>query len=387
VERKGDTRRQHYVPQLILRNFSTNGATTSLVVLSSGKRVVETAINRQCYRPYFYGEDQVMERSFAREETKIATILGDLSRARLEALTDDDIEALKFFVHYQHARTLGAAESLSNFAAAFARHTLEETARLNNDDELRESLDHVKIRMNEAQHERLWHAGKSTPLMYDLAVRFVMTSRPQGFVIGDHPVVAYNQFAEHHPILSRYPTSTGLALKGLQLFMPLSPSVTLACFDPSTYEYDGKLVTGAGPRDVRFLNEVQAVNALECVYFQADRTEDAALEGLLAKRRDHPSPYEKTIATTDIEVRADGTMRQLVIVTHPDIKVGAHLSFVRVTDKRSYEYYEGPTIPVRSPALVEFTERYGKFLEDEVERGRAAKGISSESVQPPPSER
>ena len=179
-------------------------------------------------------------------------------------------------------------------------------------------------------------------------------------------MVAYNQFAEHHPILSRYPTSTALAHKGLQFFMPLSPSVTLAVFDPSTYEYDGKGVTGAGPRDVRFLNEMQAVNALECLFFNAERAEDAALEALLEMRRKHPSPFEKPIATSEIE-QDNGSVSQFAVVTHPDIRVGARLSFVRTTDKRSYADHEGPTIPTRSPALIDSTERYGEHLEKRCE--------------------
>lgn len=378
MERKGVTKRQHYVPQMILRNFSGNDATTSLIVLSSGKRVAEAALNRQCYADYFYGEDQVVERTFAREEAKISSILRDLSRESLEALGDDDIRALIFFVHYQHARTRAAAESLSNFLEAFTKNMLRGTATLNNDSELAEAVDAVRIRFT-AQNERIWQAAKTTPLLYDLDIRFLVTSRAQGFVIGDHPVVAYNQFAEHHPILSRYPTSRGIALKGLQLFMPLSPSVTLAIFDPSTYEYDGKLVTGVGPRDVGFLNAMQAVNALECLFFHEQRAEEAALEALLATRRNHPSPFEKSVSTSAMRRPDDGTISQFVVVKHPDIRVGARLSCVRTTDKHSYLDYEGPTIPIRSPELVEFTERYGEHLEEEVKRGRAARGIVAAS--------
>lgn len=104
TDKKGQTKRHHYVPQMILRNFSANEATTSLVVLSSGKRVPEAPINRQCYEPYFYGEDQVMERSFSREEANVSKVLGDLSRERLDALTDNDIALLKNFVHSSSRR-------------------------------------------------------------------------------------------------------------------------------------------------------------------------------------------------------------------------------------------------------------------------------------------
>ena len=368
MDKKGQTKRQHYVPQMILRNFSHNDATTSLLVLSSGKRVSEAAINRQCYEPYFYGEDQELERSFSREEANVSKLLGDLSRERLEAVTEDDISLLRNFIHYQRARTKAAAESVSNFAEAFAKSTLRGTARLNSDRELAEAVESVRIRLTGAQHESIWQATKSTPLLRDMELRFLVTSREHGFVIGDHPVVAYNQFAEHHPLLRKWPASTGLAAKGLQLFMPLSPSVTMAFYDPTTYQYDGDRVCGAGPRDVRFLNATQAINAWECVFFSAQRADDKALEYLLDRRRHHGSVFDKPIATSEMLWKDDKTISQLVAVTNPDVRVGARFSFLRTTDRRSYAGYDAATIPIRSPALLDFTHLYGEFVEQEARR-------------------
>lgn len=380
TDKKGQTKRHHYVPQMILRNFSANEATTSLVVLSSGKRVPEAPINRQCYEPYFYGEDQVMERSFSREEANVSKVLGDLSRERLDALTDNDIALLKNFVHYQRARTRAAAESVSNFAEAFAKSILRGTAKLNTDNELAEAVENVKIRLGGTQHESIWQAGKSTPLMWDMDVRFLVTSRDEGFVIGDHPVVAYNQFAEHHPVLRSFPTSTGLAAKGLQLFMPLSPSVTLACFDPSTYQYDGKRVCGAGPRDVRFLNAMQAVNAWECLFFDAKRTADSSIQGMLERRQQHASVFEKRIATSEMRWKGEKTVSQFVAVSNPDVRVGARLSFLRGIDRNAYGDYEGATVLIRSVALLEFTQRYGVQVEQEAKRQQAGETVAPESA-------
>jgi hypothetical protein len=41
----------------------------------------------------------------------------------------------------------------------------------------------------------------------------------------------------HHALFSRFESHTGLASKGLQIFVPLSPRLCLAIFDPSTYRY------------------------------------------------------------------------------------------------------------------------------------------------------
>lgn len=370
MKKKGETKRQHYVPRMILRNFSTDSVTTGLLVLATGKRVEAAPIGRQCYEPYFYGSDQIMERSFAAEEAKVAGYLGDLSDAKLESIPQRAFDRLKLFVHYQYARTRAAAESLSNHAGAFADSILRGTAELNSDDKLRDALDHVHIGLTNAQHLAIWNAAKTTPLMLDLAVKFIRNATDAGFVIGDHPVVAYNQFAEHHPRLRRFPTSTGLALKGLQLFMPLSPDVALAIYDPSTYRY-GTESRGveAKDTDVRSLNEMQAINAWECVFFAGTRTDNSALEELVQARRAHPPRFAKPVAESPFVRRRDGRISRFVIVANMDIKIRARLSFARTIDTTSYQDYEGPTVPLRSTALVEFAERYGEYLEEGVKRG------------------
>ena len=371
-ERKGETKRQHYVPRMILRNFSKDGKRISLVV--DGKRIDDVSLRDQCQEDYFYGADQVMEKSFADGEAKMAAFFGDLAPERFANLSDEDVHQLRLFVAYQHARTRGAAEHLSKFTGAFAKQTLRDSLILNKNTEITpEDLESVEIGIQRAQNEAIWLAAKTNPVLFDMNVKFITTARTPGFIIADHPVVAYNQFAEHHPILSRYPTATGLALKGLQLFMPLSPSMVLAVFDPSTYEYGGKSsVCKAGPADVAHLNRMQAVNAHSCFYFDDRRMNDAALDNLAETRRQHPSVYEKHVATSPMIQRQDGTMSRFVAVHHTEVRVGAKLSFIRTIDGHSYEDYEGPSVPIRSREVMEFANAYGKMLEEEVAKRRAA---------------
>jgi hypothetical protein len=352
---------------MILRKFSRNAATTSLLVMESGRRIDGAPIKRQCYEPYFYGADQVMEKSFADQESKVGGLLGDLSPSTLRRLGTPELRELRFFVHYQHARTRGAAESLSRFVLPLLESAARGTAKLNGDD----PGPSPKIPwLKDAQNESIWQAANTTPLLLDLDVKFVTAKGNPGFVIADHPVVFYNQFAENHPVLSRFPTTTGLAVKGLQLFMPLSPSVALAVYDPVTYSYGSHdLIVGAGPMDVTALNRMQAINAWECLFFDASRIEKDDLDDLLATRRNHRSRYCKQVGEGDMHRLDDGTYRQFVVVTDVDIRIGAKLSFVRVADQGSYENYQGPTIPVRSPELMALMDAYSKHLEARVKKG------------------
>jgi hypothetical protein len=351
---------------MILRNFSKDGKRLSLYV--EGKRIDRVSLRDQCQEDYFYGADQIMEKSFADEEAMMATFFGDLAPDRFTNLTDDHVRQLRLFVAYQRARTRGAAEHVSNFTGAFAKQTLKDGLLLNKNSGVSpDDLDLVEIRMQGAQHEAIWNAAKATPLLLDLGAKFIRTDRTPGFIVADHPVVAYNQFAEHHPILSRYPTSTGLALKGLQLFLPLSPSMVLAIFDPATYQYGGKgFICTAGPADVAHLNRMQAVNAYSCFYFDDTRMTDEALDALDRTRKSHPSVYAKQTATSAMIPHEDGKLSRFVLVHNTEVKVGAKLAFIRTIDGHSYEDYAGPSVPVRSRELMDLAHAYGQALEEKV---------------------
>jgi hypothetical protein len=373
-QRKGKTKRQHYVPRMILRNFSSDAEKRRISLVAGGKRIYGTSLRDQCQEDYFYGADQVMEDSFAKEEARMATFFGDLAPERFASLEDDDVHQLRLFVAYQHARTRAAAEHLSAFIGSFLKEAARGTAVLNQDADMTgEDIDAVEVRMTNAQNEAIWHAAKSHPILLDMHVKFIKTARTPGFIIADHPVVAYNQFAEHHPVLSRYPTSAGLASKGLQMFMPLSPGMTLALFDPATYEYGGKgCVCTAGPADVAYLNRMQAVNAYSSFYFDESRMTEEALSDLEKTRAEHPSVLKKNISKSPMIQREDGKMSQFIVVHQTEVRLGAKLSFIRPADFHLYEEYEGASVPNRSEEVMRFAELYGEMLEKEVAQRRAS---------------
>lgn len=320
--RKGESKRQHYVARLFLRQFSSDGKRICVVV--NGKRIDNASLRHQCQEAYFYGEDNIMEKSFAAQESRLASFFGDFSPERFRTLSDEDVYRLR------------------QFAA-------------------------------------LLTAARTNPILLDMNVKFIWSDRTPGFIIADHPVVACNQFAEHHPMLSRYPNITGLAVKGLQLFMPLTPSLVLAAYDPMTYEYGGKRsICRAGPADVMQLNQMQAVNAYSCFYFDHRRMDDAALRELVRTRANHPSLYTKQSFRTPRVRGEDGSIRNFIAVLTPEVRVGAKLSLVRTLIGHGYETHEGPTIPVRSAHLVEFVEFYGKRLASRM-RGVAETEISEAS--------
>ena len=93
--------------------------------------------------------------------------------------------------------------------------------------------------------------------------------------------------------------------------------------------------------------------------------------GSTAPREPHPSDFLK---------RDDGHVSRFVVVKHLDVRVGARLNLIRSLDGHSYDGYEGPSVPIRSPQLMAFAERYGQQLEDEVKRRRESSATSNDET-------
>jgi len=87
------------------------------------------------------------------------------------------------------------------------------------------------------------------------------------FILGDKPVVLYNQYCEQ---VNHY-AGLGLDRSGIQLFMPLSPKEYLLLYDGQVYDYvKSQEVTSD---DLEILNMLQIGQSESNVYFSrwADR--------------------------------------------------------------------------------------------------------------------
>jgi len=355
-------RRQHYVPRLILRGFSSDGRRVSLRVLSSGRFIHNASLNEQCYENYFYGDDGGIEGALAKLEEAFKSTVGDLSPKHLEAVTTEKSRLLCLFVHYQNFRTAAAADDTADFIDGLAKKVLAKDSRLDP-----EMLARVKIGPQMPQHETLYHAAEAEPILLDLDVKFLVSDKKVGFVLSDHPVASLNQWMEHHPVFCRVGANDGIALRGLQWFLPLSPHVCVAVFDPGAYEYGSprRRTCSVGLRDIRLLNTLQALRARECIYFDPRCTAEEEIVRICYDRNKHAVP---NVQFDEGEMRAlpDGTCSQTILATLPSAQLGTQLSCVRVKKNARVYRSGGAPFPVRSPELVDLMERWSGFLKEKV---------------------
>lgn len=361
-------KRQHYVPRLILRGFSADGYTISLLAFRSEKRVDGASLKEQCYEDYFYGRDGGIEEGFAKLEGEFAALLGDLSQEHLDTVPLEETDKIRQFVHYQRLRTAGAAADVNDFGEALAKSVLSKDARV------ADVLDKVRIKAKKPQFESLHHAVTGFPLVLDLGVRFLLADKKKTFIVSDNPVVASNQYVEHHPVLREHPSgSTGLAVKGLQLFLPVSPRVCIALFDKGTYRYgsDTRLTCRASSSDIQLLNVLQAANAQECIYFNPSQLDEAELVRLRRERAKYEGWKVPKFSEGPLTRRPDGLLSQIIMSSAPELRLGAKFNFLKVTDDTTYEGYDRGILPPRSEKLLDLHEEYCKFIDTKTEQARA----------------
>lgn len=368
-------KRQHYVPRRILRNFSEDKRTLCVYIFSSGKRIDGASVRGQCYRNYFYGRSPNLEDTFTSEENKFAAALGDMSISHLESLGDDELLQIKLFVHYQRHRTFSISESINDVCETVLKTIASQDKNLSNIDS-----NEYRIRLRAPQALTLINAAALTPLLSDLDVKFIVNKKATGFVISDAPVTTYNQFAEHHPKFCNYRGYKGLAFKGLQLFYPITPTLCIAVYDPTTYKYGSpkRRICTPGLRDVYLLNSLQALHAKNCIYFLPKYTSDEHLEALQTVRSSHPDLRIPLQNEGESSSGPDEIMTLNINFSTPDPKIGAKFHFVEVIEKDRYRGYNSARLPIRSQELLELSKGYRAFLDQEIALRRSAKDNSRE---------
>jgi hypothetical protein len=341
-------KRQHYVPQMILRRFSLDARRLSLFLLKTQMRRNGVSLRDQCYRDYFYGKDPLLEDAFKAQEDSLARVLGDLDPSRLGGLGEEELREVKFFVHYQRQRTLAAAEIDEEMSDTLFKRLFRDDPRLAG-----VNLSNWRLKPPMPQISALAAAANSMPLVLDLQVKFIANDTPMGFLIGDAPVATYNQWAEHHPKFAAYQGYKGVAVKGVQWFLPVSPLVTIAIYDPTTYAYGSphSWVCRAGKRDVALLNALQVLHARHCLYFRPDTVGDDELRRLIAVRESHPALGVPRIREVQTTRHANGETSEILGMTTPDPRLGAKFHFVRVIDHGRYRNYDRAIVPIRSPEV------------------------------------
>ena len=253
-------RNQHFVPQFYLRIFQSAPKRIHLYDLGRMEPRKDVGIKGQCYKRYFHGKDNKVEDALGELEGTSAIMLqGILDARKIPQRRNKAHLDMLTFVCLQHLRTQKRTRAFRHILLKSLRHAFNDMG------EIPEGivLDHLELitlslSMIPAALEQI----------SDLKTHLVV-SRSEPFITSDAPVYTYNQYCEG----IRDRGITGLASRGLQIFVPISPSVLLVLYDSRTYKirrladrWFGRSVTD-DVSDIDQLNLFQLLSAERNVYF------------------------------------------------------------------------------------------------------------------------
>lgn len=261
------TKNQHFVPRMLLRHFTTGGDEDVQIFDSTRNKIRSSSIRRVLSRNNFYDDDNEVEKFLAEKVEGPAAVAVNSIVADPSRVIEPGLPALLTFVAVQMARTPSTQSQALDFVDGFSSMFFEQFAALNGYPI--ESMRNLKWRPTDERVMRnrlLLRSVLNRWLLEDLSWHVLSNGTNLPFVISDHPAVLYNWYLRD----SGDPGYTGMTKKGVQIFVPLSPTVTLALIDKSVYKFGEKGSSHTvlhDKRDVELLNSLQFRSRQDFIVF------------------------------------------------------------------------------------------------------------------------
>ena len=271
---------QHYVPKMLLKPFGygLENRQIDLINLATGLVIRGAPVKTQCSRDYFYGRDDVLEKSLGYFEGRFAKIIQTIrDTGVLEPVWHSDICE---FLATQKIRTFAMAEITQELMEKRLKMLLYGRVEA-------KILQSVRLRVGSIP-AFLASSGIILSLQIrDLEQFLVVNQTHMPFIISDVPVVETNRFCR-----MRYPAlpNSGLSRSGVQLFMPISPGHGLMLHDSNVYTIHSRnrRIDLKATADVVALNRLQWQNAHQNVYLPPGITEGQLTVLAATQRNDRP---------------------------------------------------------------------------------------------------
>lgn len=259
-------KRQHFVPQHYLRQFSVAGSKQIVAAKVQPFQYIGLAsISGQCQHSYMYKEDGVLDEIFTSIERDLAPVLAKVANGSI--FDSKDLAALKFLAVILHVRTKKSIKIAKLFPRRWGYEIIKSAIA-------RGELPPPKGGWEEQMMDFTGVAGnlmKTSAIpcwleMHTLCCKILTAEKNTWFITSDNPVITMNQLlAAEDPKRS----FVGFGRSGFQLLLPIAPKFCLFFYDPNVYKVGGKRQSGVtlSAQDVNLVNSLQVQSADNCVYF------------------------------------------------------------------------------------------------------------------------
>lgn len=227
---------QHYVPRFLLRNFGVGKKEHIHVFDKWDDRVFNTKSRNVAAENAFYdfeyqGVTITAENALSSIESAASRIFRDVLRAEsLAILTAETRMALSHFLAMQMVRT----RAFRNMTEGLASHIAEKLGATDVSDDEREKIKQALGSTDDDNFHRMQHAismknalENYPSLFYEKSWVLLRSLSKNPFCIGDNPLALQNanDFGPYGNL--------GLAVRGIEIYLPLTPVFALGLWCPS----------------------------------------------------------------------------------------------------------------------------------------------------------
>jgi len=324
-----DRKNQHYVPRHYLKRFCHVGTKLiSLVHLESKRFVPIAPIDSQCSEDYFYGKDGKLEAILGQIEHNADPLFERILATQEVPYDRPSRKDLIGVMAMLYSRTKRRIDEMSAGPEAMLKESLLRMHRAGLLPEPPPSIkiENVKVSLTDAPALAIYHTFSAIHLMADLGLKLLLAPPGIGFIASDHPVVVVNEMFHASGVLG----AAGLANRGLQMFLPISPSCCVVAYDAECYRIsrpEKRSMQIERAEDMDLLNALQVINADEHLYFH-DPSLSAYVFNLLKRFKHLRGDAEHKIHRVPVP-KPDGDEGLLIIPSSPGVTPPGKWSFCK----------------------------------------------------------
>ena len=310
-----ENKKHHYLPKFYMKFFSEDEKRINMYNLKRKRKIQNISLSGQCYEDYYYGKDLILEHNLGEWEGIWAKIFKNIISNNIIPLIDDPkYFMLVFFTLIQNSRTKYSVNALIELIESISDEVFDGNASS------KENFIKNELGIENVPHYYMSIAVDSYPFMFDLDCKILKNYTKTEFIISDNPIVFYNHLMSFRTSINNIGTSS----KGLQIFFPISPDVSILFYDENAYKVGSnhsKVVEIRNEKDIYQINVLQVCSAYENIYFKNPNLNTEALYKKASQYLRISKSYTKTFNKDD---------GKLIMTALEEIRVNLKLSFINI---------------------------------------------------------
>jgi hypothetical protein len=368
-----ENKKHHYVPKFYLRRFSSDKRSICLYNMPNKLYVKNANLRNQCYQDYFYGKERATENALSGMEGEISKLYIHIDNCNsLPPPLSEHHVALVMSILLQYSRTKYQADALDEVNDKMLKHIFRDKI----ESEFKEAnIDDFIIGIKDVSKFSMQIMIKHYPLLLDLRYKLLINKTNVEFITSDNPVIMCNQLLSFRKIGS----NTGLSIKGLQVFFPISPNKIIIMYDDTSYRVGNETkntLDVTSEQDVYNINALQACSCYENIYFMNPNQNVVALHNKVR-------PFLR-VEKSDIKVFPGKTNRynrsEYILHFREDIKFNPNISILSI--RRSAKEWRSTFQKLKTqPAVIFRNEDYHKLVEEFIEKAKNGEYEQSDFIK------